>query len=254
MTPKQVAVVTGAANGIGACITQTFAEKGYYVFFSDVNDEAGHLRERALNDLYDENRTRFIKADAADPLEVEQFINQVLVDTAKVDVLINNAGIGTRTPLLMRPLSEWDNVLAVNLRSTYLCSQLLVEALASAKGNIINIASTRALMSEADTEPYSASKGGIVALTHSLAVSLGKFGIRVNCISPGWIDVASWYIPAATSSLRDIDHKQHLVGRVGKPEDIAEACLFLGSNAVSGFITGHNLVIDGGMTHKMIYA
>jgi NAD(P)-dependent dehydrogenase (short-subunit alcohol dehydrogenase family) len=250
---NKVIVVTGAANGIGACIAQTFVERGATVAFSDINEEAGKVREQALNELVGAPRAKFIKTDASDALQIEQFVNTVLADFSKVDLLINNAGIGARTPLLMRPLSEWDDVLATNLRSAYLCAQLLVESLASTKGNIINIASTRAMMSEADTEPYSASKGGIVALTHALAISLGKYGIRVNCISPGWIDVSPWYIPAPVSPLRDIDHKQHPVGRVGKPEDIAEACLFLASNTAAGFITGHNLVVDGGMTRKMIY-
>lgn len=250
---NKVVVVTGAANGIGACIAQTFIERGAIVAFSDINEEAGEVRQRALNELVGESRAKFIKTDAADALQVEQFVNTILSDYARVDLLINNAGIGPRTPLLMRPLSEWDDVIAVNLRSSYLCAQLLLEALASSRGNIINIASTRAIMSEADTEPYSASKGGIVALTHALSISLGKYGIRVNCISPGWIDVAPWYIPAVSSSLREMDHKQHPVGRVGKPEDIAEACLFLASNEAAGFITGQNLIVDGGMTRKMIY-
>lgn len=250
---EKIVVVTGAANGIGACIAQTFIEKGATVLFSDINKEAGQLREQSLNQLVTTQRATFIQTDASDALQLEYFINKVLSLHSKVDLLINNAGIGPRTPLLMRPLAEWDEVLAVNLRSAYLCSQLLVESLASSNGNIINIASTRALMSESDTEPYSASKGGIVALTHSLAISLGKYGIRVNCISPGWIDVAGWYIPPSDSALREIDHQQHPVGRVGKPEDIAQACLFLGSNTAAGFITGHNLVADGGMTRKMIY-
>jgi NAD(P)-dependent dehydrogenase (short-subunit alcohol dehydrogenase family) len=113
------------------------------------------------------------------------------------------------------------------------------------KGSIVNIASTRALMSEPGTEAYSASKGGLVALTHATAMSLGPRGIRVNCISPGWIETRG-----ARHSRRDRD--QHPVGRVGEPADIARACLFLAEDA--GFMTGQNVVIDGGMTVKMIYA
>ena len=112
---------------------------------------------------------------------------------------------------------------------------------------IINISSTRAFMSEANTEAYSASKGGITALTHSMAVSLADKGIRVNCISPGWIDVSK-----GKEKLTEMDHKQHPAGRVGVPEDIASACLYLTSDE-AGFITGTNLNIDGGMTVKMIY-
>ena len=123
-------------------------------------------------------------------------------------------------------------------------------------GAIINIASTRALMSEPDTFAYSASKGGLLALTHSLAISLGPI-IRVNAISPGWIDTSGWRRgeagqAPAREALRPIDHAQHPAGRVGRPEDVAWACTFLASD-LAGFITGQNLIVDGGMTVKMIY-
>jgi NAD(P)-dependent dehydrogenase (short-subunit alcohol dehydrogenase family) len=121
-------------------------------------------------------------------------------------------------------------------------------------GSIVNIASTRALQSEANTEAYSASKGGVVALTHALAVSLGP-DIRVNCISPGWIAVDDWKKSARRKQpvLRPEDHAQHPVGRVGHPEDIAALAAYLISSKAS-FITGQNFVVDGGMTKKMIYA
>jgi NAD(P)-dependent dehydrogenase (short-subunit alcohol dehydrogenase family) len=109
-------------------------------------------------------------------------------------------------------------------------------------------------MSEPDTEPYSASKGGIVALTHAMAISLGGHGIRVNCVSPGWIETRDWQSSkhAVTPKHSAADRAQHPVGRVGTPEDIVEACLFLAERA--GFMTGQNITIDGGMTVKMIYA
>jgi NAD(P)-dependent dehydrogenase (short-subunit alcohol dehydrogenase family) len=141
----------------------------------------------------------------------------------------------------------------VNLTSHFLCSQLFAPALMQTKGCIINIASTRALMSEPNTEPYSASKGGILALTHSLAVTLGPRGVRVNCVSPGWIDTSAWQVKPTPSGLRRRDHRQHPAGRVGRPEDVAAACLFLADPGASGFLTGANLVVDGGMTRKMIY-
>jgi NAD(P)-dependent dehydrogenase (short-subunit alcohol dehydrogenase family) len=112
------------------------------------------------------------------------------------------------------------------------------------RGAIVNIASTRALQSEPDSEPYAASKGGVVALTHALALSLGP-RVRVNCVSPGWIDTRA-------AKLSRADHAQHPVGRVGRPEDVAELVAFLLSDA-AGFATGQNYVLDGGMTRKMIY-
>ncbi|MNI76721.1 3-oxoacyl-[acyl-carrier-protein] reductase FabG [compost metagenome] len=113
-------------------------------------------------------------------------------------------------------------------------------------GSIINIASTRALMSEPNSEAYAASKGGIVSLSHALAVSLGQDHIRVNCISPGWIETGDY------EGLRSIDHEQHPAGRVGKPADIVKACLYL-TDPENDFVTGTEMIIDGGMTRKMIY-
>lgn len=250
---NKVIVVTGAAHGIGACIAQTFLQLGASVVFADSDELAGRQREQALNKDGGAAQARFIHADLSQAAQVEDFCKKILSEYPQVNLLVNNAGIFSRTDFLRRPLAEWELIINVNLRAAYLCAQFLTQALIGARGNIINIASTRALMSEANTEPYAASKGGIAALTHSMAVTLGKFGIRVNCISPGWIDTAAWQNPPRQSDLRQADHEQHPSGRVGRPEDIAQACLFLASDESAGFITGHNLVVDGGMTRKMIY-
>lgn len=172
----------------------------------------------------------------------------------RIDVLVNNAGIFNPIPLEHRRPEEWLRVIGVNLNSAYFFAGECADALRQSRGSIINIASTRALMSEPHTEAYSASKGGLVALTHALAISLGP-EVRVNCISPGWIDVSGWKKTSvrAPMALRDIDHRQHPVGRVGIPEDVAQTALFLASPE-AGFITGQNIVVDGGMTRKMIYA
>jgi NAD(P)-dependent dehydrogenase (short-subunit alcohol dehydrogenase family) len=244
----KVVVITGGAQGIGSCLVQTFAGAGASVYFCDCNQEAGnHLALKS-------DRVKFIYADLALEEDTRRFAESVLARSPIVDLLVNNVGItNSGSPFSTRPLSEWNRTLAVGLTSHFLCAQLFATALANAKGSIVNIASTRALMSEPDTEPYSASKGGIVALTHSFAITLGPTGVRVNCISPGWIDVSGWQFPPGQEDLTPEAHRQHPVGRVGRPEDIAEACLFLASPNRAGFITGHNLVVDGGMSRKMIY-
>jgi NAD(P)-dependent dehydrogenase (short-subunit alcohol dehydrogenase family) len=144
-------------------------------------------------------------------------------------------------------------MLDTNLTGMFLCTKHALPALRQARAAIVNIASTRALQSEPNTEAYAAAKGGVVALTHALAMSLGP-DVRVNCISPGWIDVSEWKKPSQrrASKLSAQDHAQHPVGRVGHPLDIAKLTLFLLS-ADAGFITGQNFVVDGGMTRKMIY-
>ncbi|MQL53995.1 SDR family oxidoreductase [Desulfofundulus thermobenzoicus] len=165
-----------------------------------------------------------------------------------IHILINNAGITCRRSPYELTVDQWDEVINVNLRGAFLCAREAARVMRRQGGGaIVNIASTRALMSEPGTEAYAAAKGGLIALTHALAISLGPDGIRVNAISPGWIETGDY------GALRSVDHHQHPAGRVGRPEDIARACLFL-TGPGSDFITGANLVIDGGMTRKMIYA
>jgi len=160
--------------------------------------------------------------------------------------IVCNAGIMIRKPLRRLTLSEWRRVLDTNLTAAFLLARAAEKPLRKARGAIVTIASTRASMSEANTESYSASKGGLLALTHALAVSLGP-QVRVNCVSPGWIETKDY------AGLRRKDHHQHPAGRVGRPEDVAELVGWLLDGKRSGFVTGANFVIDGGMTRKMIY-
>jgi NAD(P)-dependent dehydrogenase (short-subunit alcohol dehydrogenase family) len=163
-----------------------------------------------------------------------------------LDAVVSNAGIMLRKPLRALTLAEWQRVLDTNLTATFLFARAAEKPLRAARGTIVTIASTRALMSEPDTAAYSASKGGLVALTHALAIALGP-EVRVNCVSPGWI------VTDRAAKLRRKDHAQHPAGRAGRPQDVAEIVAWLLDGERSGFVTGANFVIDGGMTRKMIY-
>ncbi len=250
---NKTVIVTGGGQGIGRAISRRFALEGANVVLAECDEEAGLENEKYIKAAGHE--ALFIKTDVSDAPAVEAMVNRAFRQYGGIHVLVNNAAVSGFGNIFETPVEYWDKAIAVNLSGMYYCAKFCAPIMRDQKyGNIINMASTRAFMSEPDTEPYSASKGGIIALTHSLAASLGQYGIRVNSISPGWIDVSSWKKSSAAKQevLSEQDHKQHFAGRVGIPDDIAEACLFLSSDK-SGFITGENLTVDGGMTKKMIY-
>ena len=226
----RVALVTGGAQGIGAGIASHLAARGWRVAVADIRGRSTHF---------------FLRCDVAREPDVKRAIGRIIKRFGRLDALVNNAGLAGPHdgPVEKLELRRWKRRLAVNLTGPFLVAKHCVPHLRRARGAIVNIASTRALQSEPDTEAYSASKGGLVALTHALANSLGP-QIRVNCVSPGWI--------AHRAKVGKKDHRQHPVGRVGRVEDIAALVAFLLSDA-SGFTTGQNFVVDGGMTRKMIY-
>jgi len=244
-------IVTGGARGIGAAIAYRLASEGCRTAILDIDEYAGRVREAEFVSM--DLKTIFIKADVSIEEEVSRAIDEVYKTFGSIDVLINNAGIGfSGKPIELQSIDEWRRVMDVNLTGPYLCSKHVVRYMKSRGGVIINIASTRALQSEPHTEPYSASKGGLLALTHALAISLAPYKIRVLAVSPGWIDTSLWQIPRKEPKLSPLDHRQHPAGRVGRPEDIAALVAFLASDEAE-WITGVNIVIDGGMTIKMIY-
>jgi NAD(P)-dependent dehydrogenase (short-subunit alcohol dehydrogenase family) len=247
---EKVAIVTGGGQGIGKAIAKRFLSEGLKVVIAEINELAGITTIAEYQDL---GAICFIKTDVSDESSVKNLVQETQNNFGVIDVLVNNAAMANpeNSPLTELSLEDWNRTISTNLTSVFLCSKHSAIHLQKSQGTIINIASTRALMSEPNTEAYSAAKGGVVALTHALANSLTP--IRVNCISPGWIDVSEWQqAPKNQTELTKQDHKQHLVGRVGKPEDIAAIAVYFASPDAA-FITGTNFVVDGGMTKKMIY-
>lgn len=240
---NKTVIVTGGANGIGKAVAESFAEQGAWTAVLDLDREKGEkMAEQAAESG---EKLFFWQADVRHFDTVAEIFQQIVEKSGKIDILINNAGISSFDSLWDISEADWDKIMTTNAGSVLFHSRAAAKHMPP-KSAIVNICSTRQSMSEAHTELYAASKGAVFSLTHALAVTLGSRGIRVNSISPGWIETGD------DSKLRPEDHSQHPAGRVGKPADIAKACLYL-SDPDNDFMTGENLVIDGGMTKKMIY-
>lgn len=247
----RAAIVTGGAQGIGRAVAERFVQDGMAVLIADSDAEACEEATDALSRI---GHAAAAVCDVSNEEDVRQAISKALGAFGRLDVLVCNAGIGfSGVPVTELTMEEWQRVINVNLTGCFLCAKHGVPHLRKTRGCIITIASTRAIQSEPDTEAYAASKGGITALTHALAVSLGP-EIRVNCISPGWIETRAWQKRKKQSEPEHTaaDHAQHPAGRVGDPRDVAALAAFLGSGE-AGFVTGQNFIADGGMTRKMIY-
>jgi NAD(P)-dependent dehydrogenase (short-subunit alcohol dehydrogenase family) len=246
----KVFLVTGGGSGIGRAITKYLVDEGARVCVADTDARAG----RDAAEEYGA-RVRFERASVAREPDVKRAVAAAARWGGRLDGAVNNAGIAdprSGPPDKLR-LADWERVLGVNLTGAFLVAKHAIPHLRRARGAIVNIGSTRARQSEPDTTAYSASKGGIAALTHSLAVSLGP-EVRVNCIEPGWIATDAFAPRGERSAprLRRADHAQHPAGRVGRPQDVAALCAWLLSDEAS-FVTGAVVVQDGGMTRKMIY-
>lgn len=225
-------IVTGCSQGIGKAIAEHLSPHYFIIAIDIVKPKHNHY-------------ATFYACDLSDVSLMSQTISAIIKEYQSLYALINNAGTFVHVPLLEQERETWDKILAVNLTAPYVLSKAFSPLLMKEHGHIINIASTRASMSEAGTEPYSASKGGLVSLSHALSISLsGK--VSVNTISPGWINTDENYEPTAE------EHAWHPSGRVGKPKDIAEVVAFLLEQR-DGFITGSDFVVDGGVSKKMVY-
>jgi len=243
---EKTVLITGAGAGIGKQLAHGYAEQGAFVILAD-RDEA--TVEQVLLSIKSEGGDGLAYTiDVSNPEQISSMMESIADVHGKLDILINNAGLGVWKSPYDLELDEWDYVINTNLRGTFLCSREAAKLMRHNPegGSIINISSTRALMSEPNSEAYAASKGGILSLTHAMAVSLGRDRITVNAICPGWIETGDYEV------LRAIDHEQHPAMRVGRPQDIVKACFYF-SDPDNDFVTGTHLVVDGGMTKRMLY-
>jgi NAD(P)-dependent dehydrogenase (short-subunit alcohol dehydrogenase family) len=232
----RVALVTGAASGIGEATTARFREEGAVVATLDVQGHVDHA------------------VDVRDEAGVEAAVRAVVEREGRLDAVVNAAGVAGGGPVHLLPAEEWDRVVDVNLKGTFLVAKHAAAAMvAQGSGSIVNIASIEGLEGTEGGSAYNASKGGVVLLTKNMAIDYGRVGIRVNCICPGFIEtpmMAAVMENEGMKTYRDRWLDEHKLGRFGKPSEIAAAALFLASDDAS-FVTGHALVVDGGFTAGM---
>ncbi|MBZ5564603.1 MAG: SDR family oxidoreductase [Acidobacteriia bacterium] len=245
---NKVALITGAAAGIGAAIAEHFSEAGAAVVVFDINGEGARRMEEKLRQS---GRALAVIGDVSCEEDVKAAIEQTIREFRTLDILINNAGIEVAGPMIEMTSSDWDHQLNVNLKSVFLLAKYAIPHLRGHGGAIVNISSVHAFVSYEGNAAYDASKAGMLGLTRALALEHGRDGIRVNAICPGYIDTPmmdEWLRtqPDAAATLRQV-LGVHPLGRIGTPRDVADAALFLASDAAS-FISGTFLVVDGAMT------
>ena len=249
----KVAIVTGAGEGIGKGIAMVFFREGAMVVVADWNEEAGKKTVekigRSGGDAF------FVKCDVSNEEQVKGMIQATIAKYGRINLLVNNAGIGVYKTVLDTTSEEWDRCLAVNLKGVFLCSKYAIpEIKAAGGGAIVNIASVHSYQNVGGTAPYAASKAGVVALTRVMAIDHGRDKIRVNAICPGWIYTPLIQGIFAHSSdpekaKREVERRQ-ILGRLGTPEEVGEAAAFLASDEAS-YITGASLMVDNGMTAQL---
>ncbi|MPR31997.1 3-oxoacyl-[acyl-carrier-protein] reductase [Salmonirosea aquatica] len=241
---NKVALVTGASRGIGRAIAIRFAQEGADVAFTFLsNIEKGQALVAELEQYG--IKAKGYRSDASDFQAADELITEVIADFGRIDVLVNNAGV-TRDGLLMRMSEEqWDTVITINLKSVFNLTKAAIKTMMRAKsGSIINITSVVGIMGNAGQANYSASKAGIIGFTKSVALELGSRSIRSNAVAPGFIETE---MTEALEAKSLEEWKQSIpLKRGGKPEEVADACVFLGSD-MSKYITGQVIQVDGGM-------
>ncbi len=241
--PRRV-FVTGGANGIGRAIVHSLRVAGNTVAFCDIDKEAGEELARSTGTL-------FYRVDVRNAVELEGCLAQLVERWGDIDAVVNNVGVTGYSALEETSIEDFDDVMRTNVRPVFVTGRFVArlrksQAVKNPYGRIVNLCSTRQIMSEPGTEAYTASNGAIYSLTHALAMSLAPYRVTVNSISPGWINTDP------DRPITRVDNEQHPSGRVGTPDDIARLVRFLLAEE-NDFICAENIVIDGGMTRKMIY-
>jgi len=241
----KAAVITGGANGIGRCITESFLEKGAFAAVIDTDAARGAQMEEKYGD-----KILFFNGDIGERKILDAFTEKILSRFSNVHYLINNAMRSKGGILSGCGYADFECAQRVGVIAPYYLTMKLKNSF-GLDASVVNISSSRSSQSQPDTESYTAAKGGIAALTHALSVSLSGIA-RVNAIAPGWIDTSLWHEGEQPPMHSAPDRLQHPARRVGRPEDVAKLALFLCSND-AGFITGQDIFVDGGMSKLMIY-
>jgi NAD(P)-dependent dehydrogenase (short-subunit alcohol dehydrogenase family) len=248
---RRIALISGGAQGIGRAIAALFQREGACVFILDCDERSGNQTAAELSAQNPALPVKYLRSDLRDPGEIHSAVGALRKFHGRVDVLVNNAGVELEKSLQNLTVADWDLVLDVNLRGAFLLTQAVIPLFTESGGSIVNISSIHASHAFPDSIPYACSKAGVVALTRNLALELASRHIRVNCICPGYIDTRLWeeYLRNSPDpkALAEQTTALHPLGRRGIPADISEAALFLASDS-SAFITGTDLIVDGGLT------
>ncbi len=245
----RVAVITGAASGIGRACAIEFAKEGARVMLADVNLPGAMETVRQIEAAG--GSARALETDVADPAAVERLAAETIRTYSEVHVLLNDAAIQINKTVEDTTFEEWTREIAVNLGGVFLCSKYFLPHLRKTRGNIVSLASVNGFFVEPFCAGYCATKAAIIGLTKAMAIDHGKDGIRVNCICPGYIDagLAEGYFQAQPdpAAARASAGKLHALWRIGRPEEVARTAVYLASDDAS-FVTGAAMVVDGGLS------